>query len=98
MKFQINLPHRNTTEKEMLTDIKRVADKINKKSVTMHEYEEHGKYSPSTLTRKMGSWFAILEKAGMEMNRSPINIPEQELFKNLEEVWVKLGRQPLALC
>jgi len=78
----------------MIADVKRVAKQLNKNSVTMDEYKEFGKYSPSTLTRKMGSWFKILEKAEMKTNRSPINIPEEELFKNLEEVWVKLGRQP----
>ena len=91
MKFKLNEFHRNTSEDEMIADVKRVAKQLNKNSVTMDEYKEFGKYSPSTLTRKMGSWFKILEKAEMKTNRSPINIPEEELFKNLEEVWVKLG-------
>ncbi|MFZ1075367.1 MAG: HNH endonuclease [Minisyncoccia bacterium] len=94
MKFELEEFHRNTSEEEMLADVRRVAEKINKNSVTMDEYKEFGKYHPSTLTRKMGSWFNILEKAGMKINRSPMNIPEEELFKNLEEVWIKLGRQP----
>ncbi|MEI7689689.1 MAG: HNH endonuclease [Candidatus Saccharibacteria bacterium] len=94
MKFQLNEFHHNVSEDEMITDIKRVATDLKKSSVTMEEYEKFGKYHPSTLTRKIGSWFDILEKAGMEMNRSPINIPEEELFKNLEEVWIKLGKQP----
>ena len=94
MKFELEEFHRNTPEGELLADVRRVAEKIKKSSVTMDEYKEFGKYSPSTLTRKMGSWFTILEKAGMEINRSPMNIPEEDLFKNLEEVWIKLGRQP----
>jgi 5-methylcytosine-specific restriction endonuclease McrA len=94
MQFQLDEFHHNTTEEEMLTDIREVAKKIGKNSVTMGEYSEHGKYHPSTLNRKIGSWFKILEKAGLNSNRSPINIPEEELFKNLEELWVKLGKQP----
>lgn len=94
MRFELEEFHRNTTEEEMINDLQRVARELKKKSVTMEEYKEYGKYSPSTLTRKLGSWFDILQKAGMKMNRSPINIPEEELFKNLEEVWIKLGKQP----
>lgn len=94
MKFELEEFHYNISEEEMIADVGRVAERLKKNSVTMDEYKEFGKYSPSTLTRKMGSWFKILKKANMEMNRSPINISEEELFKNLEEVWIKLGKQP----
>ena len=86
MKFELEEFHRNTSEEEMLADVRRVAEKINKNSATMDEYKEFGKYHPTTLTRKMGSWFEILKKANLEVNRSPINISEEELFRNLEKV------------
>ena len=60
----------------------------------MSEYEETGKYHPSTLTRKYGSWFKVLEVANLEASRSKLNISEEELFKNIESVWISLGRQP----
>lgn len=60
----------------------------------MDEYKDFGKYAASTLTRRLGSWFKILEKAGMGPNRTPMNLSEEGLFRNLEEVWVKIGRQP----
>jgi len=94
MKFELEEFHRNTPEKEFISDVKRVAKKIKKDSVTMDEYREYGKYAVSTLTRRLGSWFQILEKADMSANRTPMNLSEEELFKNLEEVWVKLGKQP----
>jgi len=94
MKFELEEFHRNTSEEEMISDLKRVAEKIGKNSVKMEEYDEFGKYHTTTLTRKMGSWFEILKKANLESNRSPINISDEELFKNLEEVWIKLGKQP----
>ncbi|WP_221929064.1 homing endonuclease associated repeat-containing protein [Solitalea koreensis] len=43
------------------------------------EYEEHGKFHPSTLQRKFGSWFKVLELAQLEASRS----------KLFEEVWIK---------
>ncbi len=94
MKFELEEFHRNTPEKELIADVQRVAKKIQKDSVTMDEYRDFGKYAVSTLTRRLGSWFQILEKAGMSPNRTPMNLSEEELFRNLEEVWVKLGRQP----
>jgi hypothetical protein len=35
-----------------------------------------------------------LEKAGLETTGTPVNLPDEELFDNLEEIWIKLGRQP----
>jgi len=54
----------------------------------------NGKYSSTTFLRRFGSWFVALEKVGLQKTRTPANIPEEELFKNIEEIWIKLGRQP----
>lgn len=78
---------------ELLTDLKKVADSLNKKSVTMSEYKKLGKYSPDPFPRRFGSWFTALEKVGLEKTKN-LNISIEDLFENLEEVWVKLGRQP----
>lgn len=94
MKFTLNEFHNNITEEEMISDIQSVAKKLNRDSVTMDEYDKYGKYHPSTLTRKMGNWFEILKRAQLGVNRTPMNIPDEDLFRNLEELWVKLGKQP----
>lgn len=93
MKFELEKYHRNTYGKELIVDLKRVANDL-KKSPTIDEYNECGDYHSTTLTRRFGSWFKVLEKANLDRTRSPLNIPEEELFHNLEEIWVKLGRQP----
>lgn len=94
MKFELTPLHRNTKKEELLLDLKNTALKLNKKTITIAEYEQFGKYHPSTLLRKFKSWFKILELAGLESSRSPLNISEEELFKNIEIVWTSLGRQP----
>ena len=94
MEFKIELNKRNNSDEELIEDLVRVAKSIDKNTVTIVEYEEHGKFHPSTLQRRFGSWFKVLKKAGLEKSRSTINIPEEELFKNIEDVWIKLGRQP----
>ncbi len=93
MKFELEKFHRNTSDKELIADLKRVASDL-RKSPTIDEYNERGAYHSTTLTRRFGSWFKVLENAGLSRTRSPLNIPEEELFKNLEEIWTKLGRQP----
>ncbi len=94
MNFELNDYHRNTPDNDLLDDIKKVARKLNKNTVTMEEYEKYGTYHQCTLIRRFGSWFAVLSKANLEPSRSPINISDEDLFKNIYDVWIKLSRQP----
>lgn len=93
MRFELDKFHRNTPDDELIADLKRVANEL-QKSPTLDEYNERGSYHSTTLTRRFGGWFKALEIAGLGKTRSPLNISEEELFQNLEEVWIKLGRQP----
>ena len=94
MKFELNDFHRNTSDEELLNDLKAVSNIINKDNVTMEEYNQYGKYHSTTLTRRFGSWFLCLQKAQLQMSRSKIGISNEALFDNIEKVWIKLGKQP----
>ena len=94
MDFKLEPYHRNVPESELIDDLLRVAKQLGKQTVTMEQYNEHGKFHSTTVTRHFSSWFIALQKAGLEKSRSPFNIPNEELFRNLEEVWIQLGRQP----
>ncbi len=94
MKYNLEPYHRDTPSEELIEDIRNVAKKLNKNTVTISEYEQCGKFHPSTLQRRFGSWFKVLENANLKDSRSRLNIPDEELFKNIEEVWTELGRQP----
>jgi len=94
MKFKLEPYHRDTPSEELIEDIRNVAKKLNKNTITMSEYEQYGKFHPSTLQRRFGSWFKVLENANLKDSRSRLNIPDEELFRNIEEVWISLGRQP----
>jgi 5-methylcytosine-specific restriction endonuclease McrA len=61
--------------------------------VTFREYNDRGRFTASTLAERFGSWHAAIDKANLQrtINR---NISDEELFKNLVEVWTALGRQP----
>jgi hypothetical protein len=93
MKFELEKHSRNNSEEVLIADLKRVSRQIGK-SPTIDEYNERGAYHATTITRRFGGWFKALEKANLEKTRSLLNTSEEDLFKNLEEVWTRLGRQP----
>lgn len=94
MKFELDTWNHNVSDDDLIQDIKDVANKIGRNTVTISEYEEFGKYHPTTLQRRFRSWFIVLEKAGLEMSRSPLIISDEDLFENIKNVWINLERQP----
>ena len=94
MDFILNTYHRNTSLDELLEDVKTVSKIIGKDTVTVEQYKEYGKFGTNTLIRRFGSWVKVLESANLETSRIKINISEEDLFKNIESVWISLGRQP----
>ncbi len=70
MKFVLESHHRNVPDDELLTDLKSVASELDKPKVTIDEYNERGKFHATTLTRRFGSWFVALEKAGLQRTRN----------------------------
>lgn len=93
MKFELEPHNRNASDAEMLDDLKRVASELGKTAVTGNEYNERGRFHCTTLMTRFGSWNKALEQAGLTRTKNQ-NIPNEELFKNLAEIWTKLGRQP----
>lgn len=60
-------PNKRISDKELLADLRRVADDLDKETITSHEYREHGEYSlqPIYHNDRFGSWTAALEAAGL---------------------------------
>jgi hypothetical protein len=86
----------NISTDEIIDDLRRVADKLKKPTLTRQEYKDHGgKYSCDTISKKFAnSWFKAIESIGLERSRT-LGVTDEEYFQNLEEIWIKLGRQPL---
>ncbi|MDA0690567.1 MAG: HNH endonuclease [Nitrospinae bacterium] len=93
MKFQLESHHRNIANQELIDDLIRVAKELGKDKVTIDQYNEKGRFHNTTFSRRFGSWFKALEKAGLQKART-LNISNEELFENLVDTWTKLGRQP----
>ena len=86
--------YRNVTDDELINDLRQVANKLQKNSVTHSEYDQQGKFNSHIFGRRFGGWLNALEKAGLQKTRN-YNITDEEAFQNLENIWIKLGRQPI---
>jgi hypothetical protein len=94
MAFELETNRRNVPDGELIADLQRVASELGKKTVTRAEQDAKGRFNSFTLVTRFGGWFCALEKAGLERADRPKRIRDEELFKNLEGVWIGLGRQP----
>ena len=94
MKFEVKKVNRNIPNEELLADVKNIASTYGLTTMSQDIYVQYGKVHPTTLIRRFGSWFKVLELCDLKPSRSRINIPNEELFANIEHIWLTLGRQP----
>jgi hypothetical protein len=93
MPFELQDFHRNISDSDLNSDLRAVSEIIGRGTVTFREYNEFGKYHASTISERFGSWSAALKVSNLDTpNRR--NIPDEELFHNLVEVWQTIGKQP----
>jgi len=96
MKYQLKDFNRNIPDQELLDDLKRVAEKLGLSKISFRQYDQNGgKYTAGTIGVRFGSWNNALEKAGLQLVHQR-NASQEELFRNIEAVWIKLGRQPVS--
>ena len=85
-------------EDSFFEDLRQVAVDLGKESITTGEYDQFGRFSRSGCCRKYGSWNILLQKAGLKPTPYRLGkgkeISDEELFQDIERVWIKLGRQP----
>lgn len=93
MKFELDLKNERVADETLIADVQRVAADLGRNSLRFHEYKARGKFSPNTVVRRFGTWNKALELAGLTKVRQ-YKISDEELFKNLEDLWIRLGRQP----
>ena len=93
MNFKLNAYNRDTSEQELLADLRDVATRVTG-ALSQPQYRAHGgKFHPTTFARRFGSWNAALERAGVTLAWR-VNTPDTEWFANIAAVWNHLGRQP----
>ena len=80
------------SDKELLDDLVRVSRVSGHGKVTISEYDAVGKYDSSTIMRHFQTWNAALILAGLQISNRQYTV--EELYDNLAEIWLKVGRQP----
>jgi hypothetical protein len=72
------------SDQEILQDLKSVAEQLGR-SPTQSEYNDHGEYTFSTVSRRFGSWNKAKEEAGLSVqsNDKP-KVPIEEIISDLE--------------
>jgi len=53
------------SEEALLAEVRRVAEIVNKPTMTLADFERHARVSLSTVRRRFGDWRNILERAGI---------------------------------
>lgn len=85
-----------STDNELISEIKRVAEFLAKKYISKDDYKNHSKISSTTtIERRFGAWNNALKKAGLEISPTGKRYSNEEYFENLLNVWTFYGRQPL---
>jgi HNH endonuclease/Homing endonuclease associated repeat len=85
--------NRGLSDSELLADPRRVASDLSKNTLTYDEYDKHGVVGASCIQRRFGSWLQAIGKAGLGRSRG-FRFRDEDLFENLEKIWVSLGRSP----
>lgn len=87
---RMSIPHQ-----ELLSDLKRVSERLGTKVVSVEAYGNVGAFSCPTISKAFGSWAKALAAAGLEVSPSwHPSSTDDELLSNLAMVWEALGRQP----
>lgn len=96
MKFEFEKINRKIPDEEIIADLKRVAAELKQDFLTISQYAKFGKFDSSVPQRRFDSWSKATALAGLRKAKIQQNarLSDEELFKNLEGVWTKLGRQP----
>lgn len=81
------------SDEDIITDLKHVASILNAKTVTSKEYDKYGMYSSCTVMKRYGTWNNVLKLAGMKVTLKR-NFTDEEMFEEIERIWILLGRQP----
>jgi 5-methylcytosine-specific restriction endonuclease McrA len=94
LKFKLGKHPGYIKDKELLADLKRVAELTGKKSITKTDYYQYGIYCKTTYLSHFGSWNRAVILAGLKPSRRS-SLNKLELLLNLKKVWLALGRRPL---
>ena len=82
--------HRVATEQQLLDDLRAVARKLDRQSIRMIDYFQHGEFNIKTIYRHLGGWNRALKAAGLNIGKH-YRVTAPELIADLKRVAKELG-------
>lgn len=92
-KFHLERVRAPVSNEEIISDIRRAADRAGTNDVSFRLYRKLGSYDPTTAALRFGTWNAALVAAELEIVCER-DINDERLFENLMRLWEYYGRQP----
>lgn len=92
-KFQLERVRAPVSDEELISDMRRVAERAGTNAVSFRLYSESRNYHPSTVALRFGTWNKALIAAGLEIT-SERDITDERLFENLMRLWEYCGGNP----
>ena len=83
---------RNISNDELISDMIRVSQILNKSTLTAAEYDANGKFHSRTISKRFNTWNNALGIANLQISNRFYT--DDELFENLAKIWMRLGKQP----
>ena len=90
MQFKIDINRRNVPSELYLDDLRSVAARVKKSTVTVKEYSDLGAYNPCSLRRRFGSWAKVLAAAGLSIEHHNEGVRLEEALADLRFVAERL--------
>ena len=95
MKYELKDFNRNIPDTDLLEDLKKVAENLGLNKISTRQYDANGgKYTSETVRVRFGRWNKAVKKAGLDVVHHR-EVTDHELFKNMQAVWISIGRQPV---
>ncbi|MDP4007878.1 MAG: HNH endonuclease [Candidatus Peregrinibacteria bacterium] len=92
--FQYSPPkNQPVSTDDIIEDLQSVAKKLKTEKLSQSLYVTLGKYDPSTITRRFGTWNKAVQQIGLKPGNIN-NYSDEKLFENILNIWQHKGKQP----
>jgi len=86
----------HVSAEEIIAELQRVAGMVNSNTVSVSQFNRHGRITVTRVARTFGSWNHALEAAGLEPTTKYKGIPQNEVISELQRVAQELGQPTLS--
>lgn len=96
MRYELEPDNRNCPDDVLLGDLRAVAARLGKVTLTKDEYNKNGRFSAATMQNRFGSWNNALLQSNLNVGKRN-SIPPQELLNDLQQVAKQLGTKVVSV-